>query len=174
MYSLDILLSQFWTSLLFHVSSIVASWPAYRFLRRQIRWSRIPISLRIFLFVVVYTVKDFSIVNETVVGLFLEFSRFFYDPTMLAIWSLLPLTFLNPAWTSGFMVHVLLKSGLENFEHYFVSMWNECNCAVVWRFFCTACFWDWNQNWLFPVLWPLLNFPNLLAYWMKHFDSISF
>ena len=33
------------------------------------------------------------------------------------------------------MVHVLLKPGLENFENYFVSMWDECNCAVVWTFF---------------------------------------
>ena len=33
-----------------------------------------------------------------------------------------------------FMVHVLLKPGLENFEHYFASVWDECNCAVVWTF----------------------------------------
>ena len=43
----------------------VASWPAYRFLRRPVRWSGIPISLRIFQFVVIHTVKGFSIVNET-------------------------------------------------------------------------------------------------------------
>ena len=34
-----------------------------------------------------------------------------------------------------FMVHVLLKPGLENFEHYFTSVWDECNCVVVWAFF---------------------------------------
>ena len=34
-----------------------------------------------------------------------------------------------------FMVHVLLKPGLEDFEHYFARMWDECNCAVVWTFF---------------------------------------
>ena len=34
-----------------------------------------------------------------------------------------------------FTVHILLKPGLENFEHYFTSMWDECNCAVVWAFF---------------------------------------
>ena len=33
------------------------------------------------------------------------------------------------------MIHILLKPGLENFEHYFGSMWDECNCAVVWTFF---------------------------------------
>ena len=51
---------------------------------------------------------------------------------MLAIWSLVPLPFLNPAWTSG--NSQLLKPGLENFEYYFASVWDNCNCAVVWIF----------------------------------------
>ena len=51
-----------------------------------------------------------------------------------------------------FMVHVLLKPGLENFDHYFTSVWNEFNCAVVWTFFSIAFLWDWNENWPFPVL----------------------
>ena len=51
-----------------------------------------------------------------------------------------------------FMVHVLLKPVLENFEHYFASVWDECNCAVVWAFFGIAFLWDWNENWPFPVL----------------------
>ena len=59
----------------------VASWPAYRFLRRQIRWSGIPISLRIFQFVVIHTVKCFGIVNKAEVDVFLELSSFFNDPT---------------------------------------------------------------------------------------------
>ena len=79
----------------------VASWPAYRFLRRQVRWSGISICLRIFQFVVIHTVKGFSVVNQTEVDVFLDFSCFFYDPMVLAIWSLVPLPFLNPAWTSG-------------------------------------------------------------------------
>ena len=41
-----------------------------------------------------------------------------------------------------FTVHVLLKPGLDNFEHYFASMWDECNCAVVWTFFGIAFLWD--------------------------------
>ena len=48
------------------------------------------------------------------------------------------------------MVHVLLKPGMENFEHYFASMWDECNCAVVWTFFGIAFLWDRNENWPFP------------------------
>ena len=47
------------------------------------------------------------------------------------------------------MVHVSLKPGLENFEHYFTSMWDECNCAVVWAFFGIAFLWDWNETDLF-------------------------
>ena len=74
-------------------------WFAYRF-HRRVRWSGIPISLRIFQFVVIHTVKGFSIVNEAEVHVFLEFSWFFYVQRMLATWSLFPLPFLNPAWTS--------------------------------------------------------------------------
>ena len=45
------------------------------------------------------------------------------------------------------MVHVLLKPALENFEHYFASIWDECNCAVVWAFFDIAFLWNWNESW---------------------------
>ena len=38
------------------------------------------------------------------------------------------------------------------------SVWDECNCAVVWTLFGIALLWDWNENWPFPVLWPLLSF----------------
>ena len=38
------------------------------------------------------------------------------------------------------------------------------NCTTIWAFFGIALLWDWNENWPFPVLWPLLSFPNLLAY----------
>ena len=79
----------------------IASWLAYRFLRRQVRWSAIPISWGIFQFVVIHAVKGFSIVNEVEVGVFLELSCFFCDPEILAIWSIVPLSFLNPACTPG-------------------------------------------------------------------------
>ena len=150
-----------------------ASWPAYRFLRRQVRWSGIPISFRIFQFIVIHTVKDFGIVNKA--DVFLELSHYFNNP--LDVGNLISgsSAFSKPSlniWK--FTVHVLLKPGLENFEHYFTSMWDECNCAVVWAFFGIAFLWDWNENWPFLVLWPLLSFPNLLAYWVQHFHSIIF
>ena len=61
-----------------------------------------------------------------------------------------------------FMDDILLKLGLENFGHYFNCVWDECNCVVVWAFFGIVFLWYWNDNWPFPVLWPLLNFSNLL------------
>ena len=91
---------------------------------------------------------------------------------MLAIWSLVPLPFLNLAWTYGSSWFTYIKPGSENFEHYFTSVWDECNCAVVWAFFGIAFLWDGNENWPFAVLWPLLSFPNLLAYWVQHFHCI--
>ena len=106
---------------------------------------------------------------------FLELSCFFNDPadvgTLISGSSAFSKTSLN-IW--NFMVQVLLKPGLENFEHYFAGMWDEYNCVVVWAFFGIAVLWDWNENWPFPVLWPLLSFPNLLAYWVQQFYSISF
>ena len=110
----------------------IASWPAYRFLKREVRLSGIPISFKIFQFIVIHTIKGLSIVNEAQI-FFWNSLAFLMIQQMLVILSLVPLPFLNPAWTSGSsrIVHVLLKPGLENFEHYFTSMWDECNCVVV-------------------------------------------
>ena len=126
-------------------------------------------------FVVIHTVKGFSIFNETNVDVCLEFSCCFFDPTDIGNWSMILLPFLKPAWTSGISRFMyLLKPSFENFEHYFASMWNEWNCVVVWAFFGIALLWDWNENWAFPVLWPLLSFPYFLAYCVQHFHSTVF
>ena len=76
---------------------------------------------------------------------------------MLAILSLVPLSFLNPDFSSGSSWFTLLKLSLEDFEHNLSSMWNECNYAVVWIFFDIPLLWHWNESWTFPVLWPLLR-----------------
>ena len=124
--------------------------------------------------VVIHTVKGFGISNKAEIDVFLEFS-FFNDPMDVGNLISGSSTFSKSSWNIWkFMVHVILKPGLENIEHYFTSVWDECNCAVVWAFFGIAFLWDWNENWPFPVLWPLLSFPNLLAYWAQHFHSIIF
>ena len=124
-------------------------------------------------FVVIHTVKGFSIVNE--VDVFLEFSCFFNDPmdvgNLISGFSVFSKSSLT-IWK--FMIHILLKPSMVNFEHYFVSVWDGYNCVVVWAFFGVAFLWDWNENWPFPVLWPPLSFPSFLAYWVQHFHSIIF
>ena len=126
-------------------------------------------------FIVIHTVKGFGIVNKAEIDVFLELSYFFNDPadvgSLISGSSAFPKTSLN-IWK--FMVQVLLKPGLENFEHYFTSVWDDCNCAVVWAFFDIVFLLDWNENWPFVVLWPLWSFPNLLTYWVQHFHSIIF
>ena len=116
----------------------VAFWPIYRFLKR--RWSGIPISYRIFHSLLWATEsKGFGIVNKAEIDVFLELSCFFDNQTdvvnLISGSSAFSKTSLN-IWM--FTVHVLLKHGLENFEHYFTNVWDECNCAVVWAFFGTA------------------------------------
>ena len=116
-------------------------------------------------FVVIHRVKGFIAVNEAEVDVLLEFSCFYYNPVdvgQLISGSSAFSKFSLNIWR--FSVHVLLKPSLENFEHYFASVWDECNHAVGWTFFGIALLWDWNEHWPFPVLWPLLSFPNVLAY----------
>ena len=110
--------------------------------------------------IVIHTVKGFGIVNKAEIDVFLELSCFFDDPvdvgnlisgssafskTSLIIWK--------------FSVHVLLKPDLENFEHYFTSVWDECNCAVVWAFFGTGVKMDLFQScghcWVFQICWHI-------------------
>ena len=132
------------------MSRTVASWLAYTFLRRQVVWYS-HLFKNFPEFVVVHTVKGFSIAFA-----------FPIVQWMLAIWSLVPLSFLNPAHTSG-------------------SSWFTCFWNLAWRILSItllACeiaqlyaslnllghclLWDWNENWPFPVLWPLLIFLNFL------------
>ena len=83
-------------------------------------------------FVVIHTLKGFGMVNKAKVVVFLEFSRFSDDPTDFGNLISCSSAFLKSSlniWK--FMVQVLLKPGLENFEHYFARVWDECNCIVV-------------------------------------------
>ena len=126
-------------------------------------------------FVMIHKVRGFGIINKAEAGVFLELSCFYNDTVdvgnLISGSSAFSISSLN-IWK--FMVHILLKPGLENFEHYFTSVWDECSCVVDWAFFGIAFLWGWNENWPFPVLWLLMSFPNLLAYWVQHFHRIIF
>ena len=81
----------------------------------------------------IHTVKGFSVVNEAEVDVFLEFLCFIYDPmdfnnliSNSSAFSIFSLYIWN------LLIHILLKTCLKDFVHYFASMWNECNCKVVW------------------------------------------
>ena len=126
-------------------------------------------------FVVIHTVKGFGIVNKAEVEVFLELSCFFGDPTDVS----------NVISGSSAFSKSSLNTGSSWFMYCWSLAWRilsmillACEmsaiCVVVWAFFGIAFLWGWNKNWPFSVLWPLLNFPNLLAYWAQHFHSIIF
>ena len=121
-------------------------------------------------FVVIHTVKSFGVVSEAEVDFFWNSLAFLMIQQMLAIWSLVPLPILNPAWTSG----------SSQFMYYWSLAWRilsitwlacEMSAIVVWTFFGIALLWHWNENWLFSVLWPLLSFPNLPVIDINYFQS---
>ena len=93
-------------------------------------------------FVVIHTVKGFGVVNNPELDVFLKVSCFFNDPEVVG-----NLISCSSAFSKSsldiwkFMVHLLLKPGFENCEHYFASVWDEHNCVVVWTFFDIAFLW---------------------------------
>ena len=129
LYRLDIILSQFGTSLLFHVQFYSMSSSNCCFLTciqisqeaGQVVWySHLFENLP--QFIVIHTVKGFGIVNKAEIDVILELSCFFDDPVdvvnLISGSSAFSKTSLN---IRKFMVHVLLKPGLENFEHYLLA-----------------------------------------------------
>ena len=92
-----------------------------------------------------HTVKGFGIVNKAEIDVFLELSCFFDDPedvgNLISGSSAFSKISLN-IWK--FMVPILLKPGLDHFEHYFTSVWDECDYVLVSSFFDFAFFQGWN------------------------------
>ena len=133
-YSLDALLFLFGTSLFFMSSSNRCFLTCIQISQEAGKVVWIPISQNFPQFIVIHTVK--GIVNKAEIDVFLELSCFFDDPAdvghLISGSSAFSKTSLN---TWKFSVHILLTPGLENFEHYFTSVWDECNCVVVWAFF---------------------------------------
>ena len=94
----------------------------------------------------------------------MKFPCFFYDPAHVGnlISGSSPFS-KSSLYIWKFLVHIMMKPSFKDFEHNLASMWNECNYVVIWTFFVIAFLWDWNENWLVPVLWRKLSHSTWLA-----------
>ena len=110
----------------------------------------ISISSRIFRFVVIHTVKGFSVVNEAEVVVFLKLPCFFYDSVMLAIWSLILLPLQYPACTSGSSQFTYCWSLTWRILNIILITWGVSTILqVVWTLFGIALLLNWNEHWPF-------------------------
>ena len=121
-YSLDAFLSQFEINPLFHVWFYLLLLDLHIGFSGQVRWSVNPISFRIFQ-LAVDPVKDFSVVNEAEVDVFLEFSCFFYDPMDVGNLISGSYAFLKSSlYIWKLSVHILLKPSFKDFKYNLASM----------------------------------------------------
>ena len=132
----------------------VACWLAHRFLGRQVRWSGSPICLRIFHNFFCYPHSQRFCCSQWSRSRYFSGTLLLFDDPM----DVGNLSSVSSAFSKSssniwkFLVHLLLKPSLENFEHYFASVWDECNCVIGWTFFDIAFLWNWNESWPFPFL----------------------
>ena len=97
-------------------------------------------------FVMIHTVKGFSVVHKTEVDVFLEFPRFLYDPANIGN-LISSSSFSKPSldiWK--FLVHIMLKPSMQDFKQDPISMRDEYNRPVVGTFFSTTLLGNWDEN----------------------------
>ena len=121
MYSLDVLLFQVGTSLLFQVCCFLTCKQISQEAGKVVWYSRLLKNCP--QFAVIYTVKGFGIINKAEIHVFLEFSCIFYDPMDAGNLISGSSASLKPSlYIWKFLVHILLKPSLKDFEHYLASM----------------------------------------------------
>ena len=115
-------------------------------------------------FIVIHTVKGFDIVNKAEINVFLKLPSFFHDGVDADDLICGSLAFSKTSLNiRKFTDHILLKPGFENFKHCFTSMWDECNCVVVWAFSGIAfeigmksdLFQSYGHCWVFQICWHI-------------------
>ena len=83
-------------------------------------------------FVVIYSVKGLGVVNKAEIDVFLELSCFFNDPAEVGNLISSSSAFSKSSlYIWNFLVHLLLKTSLKDFEHNLASMWNEYNSTII-------------------------------------------
>ena len=120
-------------------------------------------------FFVIHTVKCCGTVSKTEIDVLLELSCFFDNPVDIGNLISGSSAFYKSTWTSG----------SSRFKYCWSPAWRILSitflvCEMSTIVHSLNILWDWNENKPFPVLWPLLSFPNLLAYWVQYFHSIIF
>ena len=98
-------------------------------------------------FVMIHTVKVFSVVDETEIDIFLKFPSFLYNPAnvrnLISSFS----AFSTPSldiWK--FLVHIMLKLSMQDFKHSLTSKGDECNCMMVSTFFSITFLGKWDED----------------------------
>ena len=177
-YSIDALLSPFWTSSIIllvsnciQVSQEIGKVVWYSSLFRILQFDQPRQSQQ---FVVTHTVKGLSIVSDTEIDIFLRLSCFLHDPANggnLASCSFTSLKLSLYIW--NFLVHLLWKPNLKDFEQKLASMGNEIKCMVVWAFsgkegylvFCPSLGLEWKL--ISNIRWGLLISLNLINFMQR-------
>ena len=112
-------------------------------------------------FVMIHTVKGYNVVNETEIDVFLKLPCFLYNLENVGNLISSSSSFSKPSLDiKKFFAHIMLKPGMQDFKHDLTSMGDECNCPMVSTFFGTTFLGNWDED--FPVLWLLLDRPDLL------------
>ena len=106
-------------------------------------------------FVVIYSVSGFGVINKAEVNVFLELSCFLYDPAHVD-----NLISDSSAFSkSSLNIMEVLRLVEAWLREFWALLCLVCEMSAIWTFFVIAVLWDLNENWPFPVLWPLLSFP---------------
>ena len=98
-------------------------------------------------FVMIHSVKCFSIVDETEIDVFLKFPCFLYNPANVGNSISGSSSFSKPSWDNWkFLVHIILKPSMQDFKHDLTSMRDQCYCLMVSTFFGTTLLGNWDED----------------------------
>ena len=95
----------------------------------------------------IHTVKDFNVVDETEIDVFLKLPFLLYNPTNVGNLNPSSFSFSRPSldiWK--FLVHIMLKPSMQDFKHGLTSMGDECDYPMISTFFGTTLLGNWDED----------------------------